>query len=196
MKNKVIINGIDVSKCVSYDDCNGHNICCYLDTREDKIPFANFCVENKNCYFKQLKRAEQKLAKKEQEIEKLKVQIKNEKQASQIDIDNLNQACLDLNQENDNLLNKFQAKEQECEELRNKLNSNIERMNEQNEKLHKENKELKSYIYEKEKQIKQQLDQYKQTLDEIAELCKNHSYCDCSCGQDVLDVINKVKDGK
>lgn len=30
----------------------------------------------------------------------------------------------------------FKAKEQECEELRNKLNSNIERMNEQNEKLH------------------------------------------------------------
>ena len=42
----------------------------------------------------------------------------------------------------------IQAKEQECEELRNKLNSNIERMNEQNEKLHNENKELKSYIKE------------------------------------------------
>ena len=39
------------------------------------------------------------------------------------------------------------AKE-ENEELRNKLNSNIERMNEQNEKLHNENKELKSYIKE------------------------------------------------
>ena len=32
----------------------------------------------------------------------------------------------------------IQAKEQECEQLRNKLNSNIERMNEQNEKLHNE----------------------------------------------------------
>ena len=42
----------------------------------------------------------------------------------------------------------LKAKEQECEELRNKLNSNIERMNEQNEKLHNENKELKSYIKE------------------------------------------------
>ena len=42
----------------------------------------------------------------------------------------------------------YKAKEQECEELRNKLNSNIERMNEQNEKLHNENKELKSYIKE------------------------------------------------
>ena len=46
------------------------------------------------------------------------------------------------------LVDLYKAKEQECEELRNKLNSNIERMNEQNEKLHNENKELKSYIKE------------------------------------------------
>ena len=42
----------------------------------------------------------------------------------------------------------LKAKEQKCEDLRNKLNSNIERMNSQNEKLHNENKELKSYIKE------------------------------------------------
>ena len=43
---------------------------------------------------------------------------------------------------------KWKRREQECDQLRNKLNSNIERMNEQNEKLHNENKELKSYIKE------------------------------------------------
>ena len=32
----------------------------------------------------------------------------------------------------------LKRKEQECDQLRNKLNSNIERMNEQNEKLHNE----------------------------------------------------------
>ena len=32
----------------------------------------------------------------------------------------------------------LKIKEKECEQLRNKLNSNIERMNEQNEKLHNE----------------------------------------------------------
>ena len=42
----------------------------------------------------------------------------------------------------------LKRKEQECEQLRNKLNSSIERMNAQNEKLHNENKELKSYIKE------------------------------------------------
>ncbi len=63
MTKEIIIDGINVSGCVSFDKLNGLNICCYDDTREDKIPFANFCVENKDCYFKQLKRAEHKLEK-------------------------------------------------------------------------------------------------------------------------------------
>ena len=54
------------------------------------------------------------------------------------------------------------AKE-ENEELRNKLNSNIERMNEQNEKLHNENKELKA-------QLEQQKN--RQTLTEIKKLAE------------------------
>lgn len=65
MIEEIIIDGVDVSECVSFDKLNGLNICCYDDTREDKIPFANFCIENKDCYFKQLKR-------KEQECEKFK----------------------------------------------------------------------------------------------------------------------------
>lgn len=60
---EIIIDGVDVSECVSFDKLNGLNICCYSDTREDEIPFANFCVENKDCYFKQLKCKEQKLEK-------------------------------------------------------------------------------------------------------------------------------------
>lgn len=58
---EIIIDGVDVSGCVSFDKLNGQNICCYEDTREDKIPFANFCVENKDCYFKQLARKTQEL---------------------------------------------------------------------------------------------------------------------------------------
>lgn len=56
---EIIIDGIDVSKCTSFDYNNGLDICCYDDTREEKIPFANFCNENPDCYFKQLKRLEQ-----------------------------------------------------------------------------------------------------------------------------------------
>lgn len=58
-KEQIMINGVDVSGCISFDKNNEYNICCYDDIREDKIPFANFCVENKNCYYKQLKRKEQ-----------------------------------------------------------------------------------------------------------------------------------------
>lgn len=64
-KEQIMIDGVDVSECVSFNKLNGQNICCYEDTREDKIPFANFCVENKDCYFKQL-------ARKTQECEELK----------------------------------------------------------------------------------------------------------------------------
>lgn len=98
MGNKeIIINGVDVSKCVSFDDCNGHNICCYLDQREDKIPFANFCEENKDCNFKQL-------AREKEENEKLKSQITS-------------QDC-----EIYDLKSQLQAKEQECEELKKEIN--------------------------------------------------------------------------
>ena len=69
MEHKPIyLDGVDVSECVSFDKLNGQNICCYEDTREDKIPFANFCVENKDCYFKQL-------ARKTQECEELKERL-------------------------------------------------------------------------------------------------------------------------
>lgn len=72
MTNKIIIDGVDVSQCLSFDKLNGQNICCYDDTREDRIPFANFCVENKDCCFKQLKRKEKK---QEVEVEQLKAKL-------------------------------------------------------------------------------------------------------------------------
>lgn len=95
-KEKIIIDGVDVSECVSFDKLNGQNICCYEDTREDKIPFTNFCVENKDCYFKQLIR-------KTQECESLN------KRAS-----SLEEIADDLQQRNHHLT-------QECEELKNNL---------------------------------------------------------------------------
>lgn len=58
----------------------------------------------------------------------------------------------------------LKRKEQECEELKEKL-----------ERQQDYTVSYKSYIYEKEKQIKQQLDQYKQALDEIEEIAKKTS---------------------
>lgn len=74
---EIIIDGVDVSECVSFDKLNGLNICCYDDTRNDKIPFANFCVENKNCSFKQLKRKEQEYEKYKEKVEYIHAFLKN-----------------------------------------------------------------------------------------------------------------------
>lgn len=102
MKNKeTIIDSIDVSKCRAYMPELDRDNCIALAHNG-----GSECEKTHDCYFKQLARAKE-------EIKKLKVQIENEKQALQIDIDNLNQACLDLNQENDDLQNKLQAKEHE-----------------------------------------------------------------------------------
>ena len=118
---QIIINGVDVSLCKHYkhnDKNSGWSSCTSKD--EEHIHVVNpLCCEKKDCYYKQLTRAKE-------ENEKLKNQIKNEKQALQIDIDNLNQVCLDLNQENDDLLNKLQAKEQECEALQISDNEAVE----------------------------------------------------------------------
>ncbi len=54
---EVIINGIDVSKCVF----NYSEICCEIDDE--------YCFKDNNCYYKQLKR-------KEQECEELQEKIK------------------------------------------------------------------------------------------------------------------------
>lgn len=70
-KEEIIIDGVDVSGCISFDKNNEYNICCYDDIREDKIPFANFCVENKNCYFKQKVRKEQECEKYKQALDEI-----------------------------------------------------------------------------------------------------------------------------
>lgn len=77
-KEQIKIDGVDVSECISFNKCNGKNLCCYDDTREDKIPFANFCVENKDCYFKQLARKTQECEELKEENQKLEMQLCND----------------------------------------------------------------------------------------------------------------------
>ena len=87
------------------------------------------------------------------------------------------------------LKEQLQAKEQECKELKEKL-----------ERQKDYTVSYKSYIYEKEKQIKQQLDQYKQALDEIEKICQikeeNSQFVLPSVWQQILDIIQKAKDSK
>lgn len=53
-QEKLIINGVNVAGCMFLCKNTAGHICCGDDIREDKIPFANFCQENKDCYYKQL----------------------------------------------------------------------------------------------------------------------------------------------
>jgi hypothetical protein len=70
MTDKKIINGVDVSGC----DFLGVEL---TKKRMCACSMIDFCNEEPNCYYKQLKRAEQKLAEKDKEIERLKQGIKH-----------------------------------------------------------------------------------------------------------------------
>lgn len=149
MTNKTIINGIDVGKCKSFfKGIKEHNICCYFDTREDKIPFAVFCEENPNCYFKQLARAKEEIEKwKHQaelgsdttdrlskELEELNAQVDEWKENCNNNFElvairtklltdiaiklGLNTAIIERKDVFDKI-DKLQTKEQECQELMN-----------------------------------------------------------------------------
>lgn len=157
--DKIIIDGIDVSKCEYYGKCSTY---CCID--------EELCSGNSNCYFKQLKR-------KEQEYEDYKI------------------ANAELEKENDELQNKLQAKEQECE------------------KLIKEKSEIKKYLGISDKTIIQRLEElqefkdeltiseynYKQALDEIEEFCivysNNHDAYE-TVYKHILDIINKANKEK
>lgn len=59
---EIIIDGVDVSGCDYYEYCG-----CIDDNHE-----LNQCENNRNCYYKQLKRLEAENAKLKEEIKKLK----------------------------------------------------------------------------------------------------------------------------
>ena len=103
-KEQIMINGVDVSGCVSFDKCNGKNLCCYDDTREDKIPFANFCVENKDCYYKQL-------TLKTQECEELKRKVELMMDCADCKVDKYKQALDEIEKE---LKEDIYCENQEC----------------------------------------------------------------------------------
>ena len=59
MGNEIIIDGVNVAGCLFLTECGTYHFCCGNDIRESDLPFANYCKENANCYYKQLKRLEQ-----------------------------------------------------------------------------------------------------------------------------------------
>ena len=84
--------------------------------------------------------------------------------------------------------NQYNAATQECEKLKKQYNCNACGSCNGKEDYKNMQRHCEKVIAQNHK--------YKQALDEIEELCKNHPFCDCSCGQDILYIINKVKDGE
>lgn len=64
MKNKQIIDGIDVSECIYFRMNNKMPMCRACNSGVG----SPYCEYHKDCYYKQLKRAEQKLEKIEEVI--------------------------------------------------------------------------------------------------------------------------------
>lgn len=155
MTNKIIIDGIDVSKCKSFfKGIKEHNICCYFDTREDKIPFATFCEENPDCDFKRHARA-----KEENE------ELKND--------------YAELEKENEELLKYKKMQEKELLELRTRIEyyiekqeqllNDIDNMDRFNDELQEENYNLNISLYQFNGTSRLN-EKYKQVLDKIEKL--------------------------
>ena len=129
-KEKIIIDGVDVSKCEGID-LSLHPLakCKFLKFKTSDGGIAGiWCSDHTKCNFKQL-------ARKTQECEELKRKLSNQEQLYQNEIEIYNKSCLQLRQENDDLylerlaLNTansginalLEVKEQECDRCRKAL---------------------------------------------------------------------------
>lgn len=225
--NKTIIDGIDVQDCHEWYSLPDSKLYCKISNEGD---FS--CKSNPNCYFKQLARAKGEIEKwKHQaelgsdttdrltkdierlsgENEKLKSQIENEKQALQIDIDNLNQACLDLSQENEELKHQIEDVDTLCSEKESLIDKYVQTI-----------EQVKKFVaglmfdvdctnwFERfvvafenwKSELGNDRDKYKKALDEIEYYINNQGINNKwnmriqRFRRGILDIINKTKDSK
>ena len=103
-QKEIIIDKVNVSECAFLDKSAELNICCYKDVRTDKNRFVTYCINNKNCYYKQLKR-------KTQECEELKKKKEENEKFYLTKYANKDSYCLELEHE----LNKYKQTLDEIE---------------------------------------------------------------------------------
>lgn len=208
---EIIIDGVDVSRCVSFDKLNGLNICCYSDTREDEIPFANFCVENKDCYFKQHKRKEreleEKLSNKKKECDELHEILKLQKE----EIKNLNYTLYEERNLTTDLAKanlKISALERDLSSVRNRFKYENQVRNEQFKIKEQECEKLKltlqasdiaKAVISSAKVNCPIIEKLSNALDEIEEFCivyssNNDAYE--TVYKHIQDIIHKAKEGE
>lgn len=76
------------------------------------------------------------------------------------------------------------------------MGRNKKKQNEQLQAKEQEIDTLKTQLLAVQTMEFEEKERYKQALDEVEKMCKDHPFCDCSCGQDILDIINKAKGEK
>lgn len=171
---EIIIDGVDVSGCFHYK--NQSCIADYLLTDQD---FSNAkCAYSPNCHFKQLQRKTQECEQKEKEL------LSNEKIINK-------------------LMKEVDELKQECEKLKNQVDEDYNYYT-------TELKTLRDIISNKEKRnaaLFLMSNRYRKALEEIETVTKIN--CEEICGRkftnckdtscfsvNILDIINKAKDGK
>ena len=189
-----IINGVDVSECKNFIKDFDNVFCNSEKTLSCK------CSKNKDCYYKQLKRLEQKNEKLKQvandsiiEQEKLMAKV-NELQAEN---ERLKEENEELKTLKDMYFTYYKAKHDDIKGEFFAIKKENERLKEEINKLGKKHEDYCNIMYW---QMKEQMDKYRQTLKEIREIARNEvetrmlfadkkSFCDFNI---ILAKINEV----
>ena len=188
---QIIIDGVDVSGCIVFNNKWGTPLC---DPTED-IREAVHCSDNPNCLYKKYKRKEQECEELKNTVDYLRREFKKQKQINHA----ISKSCENLN----------------CKDLQ-QLKAENEKLKEINSTLleYRRHAVTCQDCYEDGledgKTSNKELRKLKQTLIEIKEICKTNvckhcysnfkvddSYCksrkDCDC-YNILQKINEVED--
>lgn len=171
-KERITIDGVDVSKCKHYK-INGK---CRIPHYQQGIRYVSCNCDEWDCYYKQLARKTQECGQKEKEINELHLIIDRLLEASGYDknistVEDFEDVYTDI----DYKLGLIDDLKQECEELKSESFTREELIT----------------IQEKD------IDRYLKALEEIEEVCKCNFHTptleEKELADEILDIINKAK---
>ena len=177
--DKVIINGVDVSKCNAYKDKH------CLDKTSIMFTEYNLCSNFSDCYFKQLKRLEQ-------ENENLKFELKSEQKDNKY----IKNCCIRAGKELEKCSFKWDGKEKNLVVQALELNEQYDKLQAENERLKEEinrnGREWKNHCNAQYWQMQSIIDKYSQALQEIREYCEEQNLKADYTACEIIDKINEV----
>lgn len=200
-KEKIIINGIDVTECL-YRRQNPHNFCMCSSVIKsgDIIELTRYvqCEYNPNCYFKQRARVMKENAELQEKTASIIYSLTGGRLSySTYTLKGCEQAYhdqleIDVERATKELQKKLQAKEQ----LSVKQSHELIRLR----KERQENKQKNVNLLQKNEELEKQLENEKQALDEIenyvrdnSDFDKNDKLTSNTGAYDILEIINKAK---